>query len=41
MSFCTKVFGAYAIRGIYPKTINEEIAYRIGRFFPDLFNAKK
>ena len=41
MSFCTQAFGAYDIRGIYPLTINEEIAYRIGRFFPELFNAKK
>ena len=37
MSYCTKAFGAYDIRGIYPQTINEEIAYRIGRFFPNLF----
>ncbi|MBP3818112.1 MAG: phosphomannomutase [Butyrivibrio sp.] len=41
MSYCTEAFGAYDIRGIYPKTINEEIAYRIGRFFPSLFAAKK
>ena len=41
MSFCTKAFGAYDIRGIYPKTINEEIAYRIGRYFSRLFTAKK
>ena len=41
MSYCTEAFGAYDIRGIYPQTINEEIAYRIGRFFPDLFTAKK
>ena len=41
MSYCTKAFGAYDIRGIYPETINEEIAYRIGRFFPVLFAAKK
>ena len=41
MNFCTKAFGAYDIRGIYPETINEEIAYRIGRFFPSLFTAKK
>ena len=41
MSYCTESFGAYDLRGIYPKTINEEIAYRIGRFFPDLFTAKK
>jgi len=41
MSYCTEAFGAYDIRGIYPKTINEEIAYRIGRFFSLLFVAKK
>ncbi len=41
MSYCTKAFGAYDIRGLYPETINEEIAYRIGRFFPELFAAKK
>jgi len=41
MSFCTQAFGAYDIRGIYLQTINEEIAYRIGRFFPGLFSAKK
>ncbi|MBE6073980.1 MAG: phosphomannomutase [Selenomonas ruminantium] len=41
MSYCTKAFGAYDIRGIYPETINEEIAYRIGRFFPMLFAAKR
>ncbi|SFT77443.1 phosphomannomutase [Selenomonas sp. GACV-9] len=41
MSFCVEAFGAYDIRGIYPQTINEEIAYRIGRFFPSLFAAKK
>ena len=41
MSYCTEAFGAYDIRGIYPETINEEIAYRIGRFFPSLFVAKK
>ena len=41
MSYCTAAFGVYDIRGIYPETINEEIAYRIGRFFPNLFAAKK
>ena len=41
MTYCTEAFGAYDIRGIYPKTINEEIAYRIGRFFSALFAAKK
>ncbi|WP_296787407.1 phosphomannomutase [Selenomonas sp.] len=41
MMVTTDAFGAYDIRGIYPQTINEEIAYRIGRFFPSLFAAKK
>lgn len=41
MSYCTAAFGAYDIRGIYPETINEEIAYRIGRFFPRVFAARK
>ncbi|SDO98040.1 phosphomannomutase [Selenomonas ruminantium] len=41
MSYCTEAFGAYDIRGIYPETINEDIAYRIGRFFTGLFGAKK
>ena len=34
-------FGAYDIRGIYPKTVNQELAYRVGRVFPDLFDAKR
>ena len=41
MSYSVEAFGAYDIRGIYPQTINEELAYRIGRFFPGLFGAKK
>ncbi|SHK55412.1 phosphomannomutase/phosphomannomutase / phosphoglucomutase [Selenomonas ruminantium] len=41
MSYCIDAFGEYDIRGIYPQTINKEIAYRIGRFFPILFKAKK
>ena len=41
MHYDTRAFGAYDIRGKYPETINEEIAYRIGRFFPDLFAARK
>ena len=40
MGYCVEAFGAYDIRGIYPVTINEEIAYRIGRFYPILFSAK-
>ena len=41
MRYNTEAFGAYDIRGIYPLTINDELAYRIGRFFPALFSAKK
>ena len=40
VNYCTDAFGAYDIRGVYPETINEEIAYRIGRFFPYLYGAK-
>ncbi len=41
MSYSVEAFGAYDIRGIYPQTINEELAYRIGRFFAGMFGAKK
>ena len=41
MSYSVEAFGAYDIRGIYPQTINEELAYRIGRVFPGMFGAKK
>lgn len=41
MGYCVEAFGAYDIRGIYPVTINEELAYRIGRFFPQLFSTRK
>lgn len=34
-------FGAYDIRGLYPEQVNEELAYRIGRFLPGLIGAKK
>ncbi|MCR5834785.1 MAG: phosphomannomutase [Selenomonadaceae bacterium] len=34
-------FGAYDIRGIYPESINQELAYRVGRVFPEIFGAKK
>lgn len=37
----TKAFGAYDLRGIYPKEINEELAYRVGRCFGKLFGAEK
>lgn len=34
-------FGAYDIRGIYPEQVNEELAYRIGRFLPGLLKGKR
>ncbi len=41
MPINTAGFGPYDIRGIYPETINQDLAYRIGRVFPELFKAKK
>ena len=41
MKISNKGFGAYDIRGVYPEDVNEELAYRIGRSFPSLFDAKK
>ena len=41
MAINTSGFGAYDIRGIYPESINQELAYRVGRVFPELFGAKK
>ena len=41
MAVNTSGFGAYDIRGIYPESINQELAYRVGRVFPELFGAKK
>ncbi|MBO6179124.1 MAG: phosphomannomutase [Selenomonadaceae bacterium] len=40
MNITTEAFGAFDIRGIYPESINEEIAYRIGRALPKLFDMK-
>lgn len=40
MEITNKAFGAFDIRGIYPDTINEDIAYRIGRYLPVLFDMK-
>lgn len=34
-------FKAYDIRGKVPEELNEEIAYRVGRAFVDIFKAKK
>lgn len=41
MQISNKGFGAYDIRGIYPTEVNEELAYRIGRAFVELFDAKR
>lgn len=41
MELKSSAFGAYDLRGKYPDEVNEELAYRIGRVFPTLFNAKK
>ena len=41
MAINTSGFGAYDIRGVYPQSINQELAYRVGRVFPELFDAKK
>ncbi len=34
-------FGAYDIRGLYPEQVNEELAYRIGRFLPELLKGRR
>ena len=41
MVISNKGFGAYDVRGIYPDEVNEELAYRTGRAFVKLFQAKK
>ena len=41
MAINTTGFGSYDIRGIYPESVNQELAYRVGRVFPKLFDAKK
>ena len=41
MAVNTSGFGPYDIRGIFPTGINQELAYRVGRVFPELFDAKK
>ena len=33
------VFKAYDVRGIYPTAINEEIAYKVGYFLPELLDS--
>ena len=41
MELSRKGFGAYDIRGIYPKDVNEELAYRMGFAFVERFKAKR
>ncbi len=41
MSFDSSIFKAYDVRGIYPETVNEEIAEKIGLAFANHFNLKK
>lgn len=41
MAVNTNGFGPYDIRGIYPRDVNEELAYRVGRVLPSLFGMKK
>ena len=36
-----KAFKAYDIRGVWGTDLNEETAYRIGYFLPDILPAKK
>jgi len=38
---CRNAFKAYDIRGKVPEELNEEIAYRIGRAYVDLFKANQ
>ncbi|MDK2821771.1 MAG: phosphomannomutase / phosphoglucomutase [Clostridia bacterium] len=38
---CSNAFKAYDIRGKVPEELNEEIAYRIGQAYVELFNAEK
>lgn len=35
------IFKAYDIRGIYPKELNEDLAYKLGRAFVTFLNCKK
>lgn len=39
--YADKSFGAYDIRGVYPAEVNEEMAYRIGVVFPQVFETKQ
>ncbi len=41
LAACKTSFKAYDLRGKVPEELNEELAYRIGRVFADMFKAKK
>ena len=41
MNLDTSIFKGYDVRGIYPETINEEIAYSIGFAYATLFKPEK
>ncbi|MFH1291801.1 MAG: phosphomannomutase/phosphoglucomutase [bacterium] len=40
MSFPKQIFKAYDIRGIYPKELDEDIAYRVGQAYAELIKAE-
>ena len=40
MKIDSSIFKAYDIRGIYPETVNEEVAYKIGYAYVNIFKPK-
>ena len=40
LKMTAEIFKSYDVRGIFPGQINEEVAYKIGRCFVALLNAK-
>lgn len=41
MEFKRTAFKAYDIRGKVPDELNEELSYRVGRAYVEIFKAKK
>lgn len=41
MEISSQIFKAYDIRGVYPKEVNEEIAFKIGRAFYEFLKAER
>lgn len=41
MAVRAKGFGPFDIRGLYPGEVNEDLAYRVGRVYPELFGVRK